>query len=273
MADAGMGNGAGRGSSRDAGESSVRVLIVDDEGGVRNAISRVLRNAGMLPSTAESGASALELLGREPFDVALLDVRMPGMTGPQVLARMKEANHPAEVIMMTAFADIATTVSAVKAGAYGFLTKPFVTNESIVIEVQNAAGHKRLREHTERLQRELADLRPEDAAIPPFLPGEPYLPTVSDESDRAPARIDRIDAVGAMVAALSLHELDYADARRRVLAKFTDAYVAAVLRITGGDVSEAARRSGLDRSWFGRLLPPNLALAGTTASSEDDVDG
>jgi two-component system, NtrC family, response regulator AtoC len=141
-------------------DAPVRVLVVDDEIGVRNAISRILRNANMVPVTADSGAGALELLDREPFDVALLDVRMPGMTGPQLLSRMKAARYPAEVIMMTAFADIATTVSAVKDGAYGFLTKPFVANESVVIEVLNAAGHKRLREKSEQLQRELADLRP-----------------------------------------------------------------------------------------------------------------
>jgi len=143
-----------------SGEAPIRVLVVDDESGVRNAISRVLRNAGVIPFTAESGAAALELLDRESIDVALLDVRMPAMTGPQLLSRMKAERRPAEVIMMTAFADIATTVSAVKDGAYGFLTKPFVANESIVIEVLNAAAHKRLRERTERLQRELEELRP-----------------------------------------------------------------------------------------------------------------
>jgi len=145
---------------RPDGDAPIRVLVVDDEVGVRNAIARVLRNAGMIASAVESGAGALELLEREPIDVALLDVRMPSMTGPQLLSRMKAARFPAEVIMMTAFADIATTVSAVKEGAYGFLTKPFVANESIVIEVLNAGAHKRLRERTERLQRELADLRP-----------------------------------------------------------------------------------------------------------------
>ena len=158
-------NSEERGSLSAAGGESafdtpIRVLIVDDEGGVRNAISRVLRNAGMVPFTAESGPAALELLDRESIDVALLDVRMPAMTGPQLLSRMKAGRHPAEVIMMTAFADIATTVSAVKEGAYAFLTKPFVANESVVIEVLNAAGHKRLRERSERLQRELAELRP-----------------------------------------------------------------------------------------------------------------
>ena len=129
-------NSEERGSLRPAGQSAseapIRVLIVDDESGVRNAISRVLRNAGMIAFTAESGAAALELLDRESIDVALLDVRMPAMTGPQLLSRMKAERRPAEVIMMTAFADIATTVSAVKEGAYGFLTKPFVANESVV---------------------------------------------------------------------------------------------------------------------------------------------
>ena len=149
-----------RPSLRPVGDAPIRVLVVDDEIGVRNAISRILRHANMVPLTADSGAAAVALLDREPFDVALLDVRMPGMTGPQLLSRMKAARHPAEVIMMTAFADIATTVSAVKEGAYGFLTKPFLANESIIIEVQNAAGIKRLRERTERLQRELAELRP-----------------------------------------------------------------------------------------------------------------
>jgi two-component system response regulator AtoC len=147
-------------SVRPGGELPVRVLVVDDEPGVRNAIARVLRNASMVPFVAEGGAAALELLDREAIDVVLVDVRMPSMTGPQLLTRIKLARYPVEVIMMTAFADIATTVSAVKEGAYGFLTKPFVANESIVIEVLNAAGHKRLREGTERLQRELADLRP-----------------------------------------------------------------------------------------------------------------
>ena len=149
-----------RASLRPAGEAPFRVLVVDDESGVRNAISRILRNAGMLPTLAENGSAALELLDKESFDVAMLDVRMPGMTGTQLLSRMKVERYPTEVIMMTAFADIATTVTAVKEGAYGFLTKPFLANESVVIEVLNAAAHKRLRERTERLQSELADLRP-----------------------------------------------------------------------------------------------------------------
>ncbi len=140
---------------RDDGEEPVRALIVDDEDVLRSTLARVLRQRGIVVETAENGFTALDLLEESSFDVVLVDVRMPGMTGPQFLQRVKAANYPVEVLMMTAFADIATTVSAVKAGAHGFLTKPFVSNESVVLEVLNAAQFRRLREKTESLQREL----------------------------------------------------------------------------------------------------------------------
>jgi two-component system response regulator HydG len=140
-------------------QDAVRALIVDDEDALRSTLARVLRQRGIVAETAENGFAALDMLERATFDVVLVDVRMPGMTGPQFLERVKAAAYPVEVLMMTAFADIATTVSAVKAGAHGFLTKPFVSNESVVIEVLNAAQFRRLRERTEHLQREL-DARP-----------------------------------------------------------------------------------------------------------------
>ncbi len=141
---------------RHNGEEAVRALIVDDEDALRSTLARVLRQRGIIAETAENGFAALDMLERSSFDVVLVDVRMPGMTGPQFLQRVKAAGYPVEVLMMTAFADIATTVSAVKAGAHGFLTKPFVSNESVVIEVLNAAQFRRLRERTENLERELS---------------------------------------------------------------------------------------------------------------------
>ena len=141
---------------RHNGEEAVRALIVDDEDALRSTLARVLRQRGIIAETAENGFVALDMLERSSFDVVLVDVRMPGMTGPQFLQRVKAASYPVEVLMMTAFADIATTVSAVKAGAHGFLTKPFVSNESVVIEVLNAAQFRRLRERTENLERELS---------------------------------------------------------------------------------------------------------------------
>jgi two-component system response regulator AtoC len=145
-----------REQDRTHGNEAVRCLIVDDEDALRSTLARVLRQRGIVAETAENGFTALDMLEKATFDVVLVDVRMPGMTGPQFLQRVKAAAYPVEVLMMTAFADIATTVSAVKAGAHGFLTKPFVSNESVVIEVLNAAQFRRLRERTEHLQRELS---------------------------------------------------------------------------------------------------------------------
>jgi DNA-binding NtrC family response regulator len=144
------------GALRDASDEPVRVLVVDDEDVLRSTLSRVLRQRGMVTTTAENGYAALDLLDKETFDVVLVDVRMPGITGPQFLERVKAAAYPLEVIMMTAFADITTTVNAVKAGAYGFLTKPFVSNEAVIIEVLNAAQYKRLREKNVTLERKLS---------------------------------------------------------------------------------------------------------------------
>jgi DNA-binding NtrC family response regulator len=159
---------------RHEGEGAVRALIVDDEDALRSTLARVLRQRGIVAETAENGFVALDMLersfdgakgdggksdGAKGFDVVLVDVRMPGMTGPQFLQRVKAAGYPVEVLMMTAFADIATTVSAVKAGAHGFLTKPFVSNESVVIEVLNAAQFRRLRERTVHLERVLSERR------------------------------------------------------------------------------------------------------------------
>lgn len=122
-------------------DGPARVLVVDDEAGVRNAVARVLRKAGMLPSVAEGGTAALVLLERERFDVVLLDVRMPGMTGWQLLSRIKAERHPVEVIMMTALADLDAMMSAAEHGAYAVVTKPFATIESLV-EIVSAAACK-----------------------------------------------------------------------------------------------------------------------------------
>lgn len=142
-------------SIRHDGEEAVRVLIVDHEEGLRSTLARMLRQRGILADTADNAVLALEKLEQASFDVVLVDVQMPEMKGPQFLARVKAAAYDVEVLFMTSFADIATTVSAVKEGAHGFLTKPFVSNESVVLEILNAAQFRRLREKTEHLQREL----------------------------------------------------------------------------------------------------------------------
>src|SRR5262249_34971169 len=105
-------------------ETPPRVLVVDDEPVVRRSLARLLLARGMLVLTAEDGAAAIEQLGKEKVDVALVDLMMPNVGGLDLLDHIKTHNEGVEVIMMTAYADVTTAVRAVRGGAYHFLTKP-----------------------------------------------------------------------------------------------------------------------------------------------------
>jgi two-component system response regulator AtoC len=105
-----------------------RVLIVDDEASVRESLRMVLKGQYEL-LTADSGNSALDLVTAEPVDVVLLDILMPGLDGLEVLERIKERAVAAPVIMLTATKTVKTAVTAMKLGAFDYVTKPFDIEE------------------------------------------------------------------------------------------------------------------------------------------------
>lgn len=104
-----------------------RILIVDDENNIRLMLRLSLKADGHEVSTASDGPEALEFFGENPFDLVLLDQRMPGMEGLEVLRLMKERDSQAKIIMATAFGTVDLAHAAMKAGATGFLRKPFTT--------------------------------------------------------------------------------------------------------------------------------------------------
>jgi DNA-binding NtrC family response regulator len=133
-----------------------RVVVVDDEPALRRSLARVLAAEKFDVLTAEDGPAALSLLQTTRVDVVLLDVMMPGMSGMDVLARIKKDHPEVEVVMMTGFGDIDTAVAAVRQGAYNFLTKPFGPTETVAIALAQAAEHKRLVDRTRQLEQRLA---------------------------------------------------------------------------------------------------------------------
>ncbi|MDI3287709.1 sigma-54 dependent transcriptional regulator [Polyangium sp. 15x6] len=134
------------------------VMVVDDEPALRRSLARVLLAEGFDVMTAEDGAAALTLLSTaRAVDVVLLDVMMPGPSGMEVLARIKEQHPEVEVVMMTAFGDIDTAVAAVRQGAYNFLTKPFGPTETVALALMQAAEHKRLVDRTRVLEQRLVE--------------------------------------------------------------------------------------------------------------------
>ena len=104
------------------------ILVVDDEPGVRESFRAILKDRYEVLE-AEDGPSSLELVGSHPVNLVLLDVRLPGMEGIQVLERIKTIDEGIEVIMVTAVKTIRTAVEAIRLGAYDYITKPFEVEE------------------------------------------------------------------------------------------------------------------------------------------------
>ena len=102
----------------------IRVLVVDDEEVVRLGYRRVLSADGFRVMAAGDGREALDLMAGDRFDVVLLDLRMPGMDGLDVLQAIKERWPESEVVVVTGYPSIDTAKKAVKLGAYDYLAKP-----------------------------------------------------------------------------------------------------------------------------------------------------
>src|SRR5690606_4415781 len=133
------------------------ILIVDDEAGVRASLGGVLRDEGYEVDAVDSGEACLERVRRRPFDVIVLDIWLPGMDGLATLAKLRERNVPAEVVMISGHGNIESAVRAIKMGAFDFVEKP-LSLEKTVLVVRNAVRQRRLEEENRRL-RESIDRR------------------------------------------------------------------------------------------------------------------
>jgi DNA-binding NtrC family response regulator len=108
---------------------SIKILVVDDQSSVRELLRAVLSEDGHVVETAEDGESALEKLSSVYPDLVIMDIRMPGMDGIETLQLIKQKSASTGVIMMTAYASVETAVSAMKLGAFDYITKPIDIDE------------------------------------------------------------------------------------------------------------------------------------------------
>jgi DNA-binding NtrC family response regulator len=104
--------------------SNIGILIVDDELIVRESLTKWFREDGFRSDAAENAAAALKKLQNGPWHILLVDIKMPGMDGVELLKRVREYKPEIVVIMITAFASVDTAVKALKSGAYDYVTKP-----------------------------------------------------------------------------------------------------------------------------------------------------
>jgi two-component system nitrogen regulation response regulator NtrX len=119
------------------------ILIVDDEPGVRASLAGVLRDEGYTVEAVSSGEECLERLTRTPADLIVLDVWLPGMDGLATLARLRERQIDAQVVLISGHGNIESAVRAIKLGAFDFVEKPLSLDKTVLV-VRNALRQRRL---------------------------------------------------------------------------------------------------------------------------------
>jgi len=133
---------------------SYRVLVVDDEPSIRSSMKMILQHAGYEFAEASTGAQGLEKISSIEPDVVILDVKMPGMDGLDVLEALKSRGSVIPVIVISGHGDIETAVRATKLGAFNFIEKPF-GEERVLVEIRNALEQHLLRRKADVLEVEV----------------------------------------------------------------------------------------------------------------------
>jgi two-component system response regulator HydG len=131
-----------------------RVLVIDDDSGVRESMERMLRAAGYTVQAVATGQEGFDLARRESFDVILSDMRMPDLSGLEVLRRLRDVKVDASFIVMTGFGTVDNAVESMKLGAVDFVQKPFFRDE-LLLRVRSAVERRQLARQVDLLQRQI----------------------------------------------------------------------------------------------------------------------
>jgi DNA-binding NtrC family response regulator len=131
-----------------------RILLIDDDPGVRDSMERTLRGAGFAVQAVASGEDGFALARGGAFDVILCDMRMPGMSGLELLKKLRDLRVDSAFIVMTGFGTVDTAVEAMKLGAVDFVQKPFFRDE-LLMRARSATERRQLARQVDLLQRQV----------------------------------------------------------------------------------------------------------------------
>src|ERR1041385_3831587 len=132
------------------------ILIIDDEEIMREILETLLSREGYSVRVAANGAEGVELARSVPFDAVIVDVMMPGMDGMAVLEELKKLDDDLPVIMITAFASVENAITAMKRGAFDYITKPF-KNDDVLVILRNALERRSLMNENRTLRQNLQE--------------------------------------------------------------------------------------------------------------------
>src|SRR5258706_2774755 len=132
--------------------SKSRILVIDDEVAIRDSLRMTLEYEGYEFVGASTGQEGIALAERDTPDLVMLDVKMPGMDGLEVLDRLRAMNEALPVVVVSGHGSISTAVDATKKGAFDFIEKPFAS-ERVLVSLRNALDQRRLRDENRTLKK------------------------------------------------------------------------------------------------------------------------
>ncbi len=184
----------------------LEILLVDDEPELRGTLKEVLSEGGYSVTVASDGAEGLEHLARRVFDVVICDVRLPRVDGLTLLRRMRKDAPKTDVILMTAYGEVSDAVSALKEGAFDYLTKPFDIDE-LLVTVKRIAENRALRRELEQAREQLSGQKKETRLVgeAPAMRRVTEMAKMVSQSD-APVLITGESGTGKELVARMIHE-------------------------------------------------------------------
>src|SRR5438876_3640749 len=136
--------------------SNGTILVIDDEEIMREILETLLTREGYDVRLASSGQEGLDLAHALPFDAAIVDIMMPGLDGIATLDELKRMDEDLAVVIITAYASVESAISAMKSGAFDYITKPF-KNDEVLVVVRNALERRRLVNENRSLRRNIQE--------------------------------------------------------------------------------------------------------------------
>jgi DNA-binding NtrC family response regulator len=215
----------------------VVVLVVDDEESMRHYLKKTLAREGYEVLVARDGPEALEIAQRRPPDLAMVDVRMPGMDGVALMRSLRASMPRLPVVLMTGFATVQHALAAMKQGATDYVTKPFRV-DAVCATVAKALGAP----PSDERPRTVREMEPAEPSVTPPLPAASAPPAAAEVPERGVLAWLRERAEERGLSSAPREE-----GLREVVRLAETVYVDELLRMTDGNISRAAEMAGITR--------------------------